>query len=79
MQRDKISHPVSSLGIRICIKTRQRRNDELRSDSVMQRVHIQTGTTALRVVPLMRREKTANWVNKPLRIIKILQRNDDTG
>jgi hypothetical protein len=52
--------------IRTLIKRRQRRNDELRSSSVMQRVHVQTGTTALCVVPLMRREMTAKWENKPL-------------
>jgi hypothetical protein len=35
---------------------------------MMQRMHVQTGTTALRVVPLMQREKTAKCANKPLRI-----------
>jgi hypothetical protein len=34
----------------------------------MQRVHVQTGTTATRVVPLMRREKTAKRANSPLPI-----------
>jgi hypothetical protein len=38
------------------------------TQSAMQRVHVQTGTTATRVVPLMRREKTAKWANSPLRI-----------